>query len=165
MFLLIFFVIFHLKTHITNKIVIIHCSFTGKKGQYTILNSLFVHIPLIYQISTYTGLNTRIFDFSHFCDFHILALNRTVIYQPTYQYFSLMPSCILICENFLFCFLPWSDIFFEILVMFLGYISRYTINIVINILNQCIWKYYVKISMKNHGHPYRVHTKSCMLII
>ncbi len=39
----------------------------------------FVQMPLIYQISTYTSLYTRIFDFSHFCAFHIMF-----VYQNSY---------------------------------------------------------------------------------
>ncbi len=45
-----------------------------KRSVYKFERIFSVHIPLIFQISTYTYLNTRIFNFSHYCDFQILSL-------------------------------------------------------------------------------------------
>ncbi len=47
---------------------------------------------------------------------------RTVIYQPHTRIFT-YTSCIPNCENPHLCALPWSDIFFETWVIFLGYLS------------------------------------------
>ncbi len=115
---------------------------TAKKGWYTILNSFFVHILLMYQISTYNSLYTKIFNFSRFCDFHTPSeyLNS---YIPTiYQYFSLMSSCIPDWEKFNCVFSIWLVILLDILVVFLG------IDVVIN--TQCVWKYAKHISSKTN---------------
>ncbi len=66
-----------------------------------ILYGFFVHILLLYQISTYTSLCTRIFNLSHFCDFLIPFVYQNSHIPTTYQSF----YCILICENpfFVFC--------------------------------------------------------------
>ncbi len=108
------------------------------KNWCMILNSFFVHIPPIYQISTYTGLYTRIFDFSHFCDFPIPFVyqnNHIPTHIPELLTYN---CCIPICEILLFCFLPWSDIFLEIFVVFLEYLSRYTDNVVIDTQSMCV---------------------------
>ncbi len=47
--------------------------------------AFFVHILLLYQISTYTSLYTRIFSFSHSYDFHIPLIYQNIHIPTTYQ--------------------------------------------------------------------------------
>ncbi len=63
-----------------------------RKGWYMILYGFFVHITLIYQISTYTSLYTRIFNFSHSCDFHISFVYQISHIPTTSQIFLHIPS-------------------------------------------------------------------------
>ncbi len=52
----------------------------------------FVHIPLLYQISTYTSLYTRIFNFSHSHYFHIPYVYQNSHIPTTYQSFLHIPA-------------------------------------------------------------------------
>ncbi len=47
--------------------------------------AFFVHIPLLYQNSTYTSLYTRIFNFSHSSNFHIPFVYQNSHIPTTYQ--------------------------------------------------------------------------------
>ncbi len=56
-----------------------------KRSVYNFIQLFFVHIPLIYQISMYTSLYTKIFKFSHSRDFHIPFLYQNFHIPTTYQ--------------------------------------------------------------------------------
>ncbi len=56
-----------------------------KSSVYDFKRLFFVHIPLVYQSSTYTSLYTKIFNFSHFCDFHIPFLYQNCHIPTIYQ--------------------------------------------------------------------------------
>ncbi len=102
--------------------------------------AFFVHILLIYQISTYAGLYTRSFDFSHFCDFQIPFVNHNSHILNHTPEFLTYTCCISIWENFLFCFCHGKTFSLRYLLFFLDtyqdILSMWSL-----ILNQCVWKY------------------------
>ncbi len=63
-----------------------------KRSVYDFIRLFFVHIPLVYQISMYTSLYTRIFSFSHSRDFHIPYVYQISHIPTTYQNFSHIPA-------------------------------------------------------------------------
>ncbi len=82
-------------------------------------------------------LYTKIVRFSHCHDFHKPSVYQNSHIPTTYQYFSLIPSCIPEWEKFNCVFSMWIVIFLEILLIFLVYLSSYTVNVVID--TQSMW--------------------------
>ncbi len=82
-----------------------------KKVGIWFYTAFFVHIPLIYQISTYTSLYTRIFNFSHICDFHIPFVYQNSYTSSTYQIFLTYTRLTLRFFYHLFWFLMWLEVF------------------------------------------------------
>ncbi len=81
--------------------------------------------------------------------------NKKYPEQSYTNHILIFPTCIcckLICKKFHFCFFH-GQTFFGDWVIFLGYLSRYTINMVINTLNQCTWKYYANYPCKITSSP------------
>ncbi len=75
-----------------------------QKGQYTILNGFFVNIPIKYQFPHVPVWKPEFSILVKFMTFTYHLYTSSHI-PTTNKYFSLIPSCIPICENFLFfCF-------------------------------------------------------------
>ncbi len=113
--------------------------------------AFFVHIPFIYQISTYTSFYTRTFDFSHFCDFHIPFVYQNS-HVPTHTPEFLTYTCcipIWLTSFFVFCCgqtFSWRYLLF-FLDTYQGILSMWSLK-----LNQCEWKYAKNILSKTHSY-------------
>ncbi len=133
-----------------------------KQSIYNSIQLCFSHIPQVYQICIHNSLYTRIFNFRHFCDFHILF-----VYQNTYT------NHILVFYVYQF----YNELrnspfmFFAMVRYFLVDASK---DLVI-MMNQCTWKYanisskrnldviYILVIDTKYIYLYRILLVACVL--